>query len=48
VRLRGADLPDRGRLEIYKDGQWGTVCDDGWETNGEENAMVVCRMLNFT
>ena len=47
--LRLADGPASeeqvaGRLEIWLNGQWGTVCDDLWD---RRDAEVACRQLGF-
>ncbi|XP_033121462.1 hyalin-like [Anneissia japonica] len=34
----------KGRLEVYIERQWGTVCDDMW---GYSDALVACRELGF-
>ena len=38
LRLVGGSSSNEGRVEICIDGQWGTVCDDGWSTT---DAMVL-------
>ena len=44
VRLRGSPHASAGRLEVWKNNMWGSVCNEHFTI---EAANVVCRQLGF-
>ena len=44
LRLAGGTDQSNGRVEVFSEGQWSTVCDEEWVFT---NAQVICRQLGF-
>jgi len=45
LRHGGSSSKKEGRLEVWRQGEWGTVCDNQFDTN---DAYVVCRTLGWS
>ena len=45
IRLQGGAFVNQGRVEVYCNGQWGTICDDGFDSN---DANMICKQLGYT
>ena len=44
VRLQGGSYSNQGRVEVYCNGQWGTICDDGFNST---DAQTICKQLGY-
>ena len=44
LRLTDGLSPYEGRVEIYWDSEWKSICNDGWD---EVDAVVVCRQMKY-
>ncbi|KAF5923842.1 hypothetical protein HPG69_016330 [Diceros bicornis minor] len=44
IRLMDGENKKEGRVEVFINGQWGTICDDGWT---DKDAAVICRQLGY-
>ena len=44
LRLQHGNKSNEGRVEIFMDGDWQTVCDDSWDI---VDADIVCRQLEL-
>ena len=43
IRLQGGNYSNQGLVEVYCNGEWGTICGDF----GSTEAAIVCRQLGY-
>ena len=44
IRLNGTTYVTDGLIEVYCNGQWGTICDDGFNSDAAD---TVCIQLGY-
>ena len=44
IRLVNGQYPWQGRVEVFYNNQWSTICDDFFDRN---EAQVICSMLGY-
>ena len=44
IRLQGGSFPNEGRVEVYCNGRWGTICDNGFSSTDAE---TICKQLGY-
>ena len=44
IRLQGGNYSNEGRVEVYCNGQWGTICSTGFDST---DANTICKQLGY-
>ena len=44
IRLQGGLYSNEGCVEVYCNGQWGTICDDGFDVT---DVFTICKQLGY-
>ena len=44
IRLQGGNYSNEGRVEVYCNGQWGTICSTGFDYT---DANTLCKQLGY-
>ena len=47
IRLVEGDSPRQGRVEVFHDGEWGTVCTDTTAGFTSNHGQVICTQLGY-
>ena len=45
IRLQGGNYSNEVHVEVYCNGQWRTICDNGFDSN---DALVLCKQLGYS